>query len=127
MEQLFINVDWSAVAVGFVVAFGLGWLWYSDIMFGEKWRAGIGIDPQDQTTMLPAMVSQAVGTFLLAWVVGITETTNAWAFALLIAVTIALIIKANGFFTQKSKFAIMVESGYIIVMVLVMLGVHAVV
>ncbi len=63
------------------------------------------------------MLAQAVGTFLLAWVIGITATTDSLALAILIALTIAALVKANGFFTQKSKYAIMMESGYILVMV----------
>ena len=122
-----MNVNWVAVIVGFVVAFGAGWLWYSDMMFGEKWRDGIGIAIDDQTPMAPAMISQAVGTFFLAWVIGITATTDSLMLAILIALTIAVLVKANGFFAQKSKYAIMVESSYILVMVVLMILVHAVI
>lgn len=121
-----MNVNWLAVIVGAAVAFGAGWLWYSDMMFGQKWREGIGIIVNDNSPMMPAMVSQAVGTFLLAWVIGITATTDSLALAILIALTIAALVKANGFFAQKSKYAIMVESSYILVMVAIMVVVHAV-
>lgn len=121
MEELTMGVNWLAVVVGFVAAFGLGWLWYSDMMFGKKWRDGIGIDIDDNTSMLPAIIAQLVGTFLLAWVIGITETTNSLALAILIALTIAVLVKANGVFSQKSKYAIMVESSYILAMVAVMI------
>ena len=122
-----MNVNWVAVIVGFVVAFGAGWLWYSDMMFGEEVRDGIGIAIDDQTPMAPAMISQAVGTFFLAWVIGITATTDSLMLAILIALTIAVLVKANGFFAQKSKYAIMVESSYILVMVVLMILVHAVI
>lgn len=125
MEELLMGVNWTAVVVGFIAAFGLGWLWYSDHLFGKKWRDGIKIAPDDNSPMLPAMLAQAVGTFLLAWVIGIAETTNSLATAVLIALTISVLVKANGFFTQKSKFAIAVESGYILAMVAVMIVVHA--
>lgn len=126
MEALLMDVNWTAVIVGAVVAFLVGWVWYSDKMFAKGWQAGIKLDPNDQSPMMPAMIAQAVGTFLLAWVIGITETTNNLALAILIALTIAVIIKANGLFTQKSKYAIMTESGYILVMVIVMILTHAV-
>lgn len=126
MEALFTDVNWLAVCVGAVAAFLVGWLWYSDKMFGIKWREGIGIAPDDQTSMMPAMIAQIVGTALLAWVIGITETTDAIYFAILIAFTIAAIVKANGLYAQKSKYAISVEVGYILVMVIVMILAHAI-
>ena len=121
-----MDVNWLAVGVGAVAAFLVGWVWYSDALFGKKWRDGIGIAPDDTTSMMPAMVSQIVGTALLAWVVGVTETTESIGLAILIAVTIAVLIKANGFFSQKSKYAITVESVYALVMVAVMIAAHAV-
>lgn len=121
-----MNVNWLAVIVGAVAAFMAGWLWYSDMMFGQKWRDGIGIAVDDTSPMAQAMIAQAIGTFLLAWVIGITATTDSLMLAILIAVTIAVLIKAGGFFAQKSKYAIMVESSYILVMVLIMIIVHAI-
>lgn len=123
-----MNVNWTAVIVGAVVSFILGWLWYSPKLFGTKWAAGVGIDINHSSSpMMMPMIAQAVGTFLLAWVIGITETTNSLATAVLIAVTIAVLIKANGLWSQKSRYAIMVESGYILAMVVVMILVHAVI
>lgn len=127
MESLFVDVNWVAVTVGAIAAFVLGWLWYSPMLFAKKWAEGIGVDITDKSgPMMSAMVAQAVATFLLAWVVGITERTNDLAFAVLIAFTIAVIVKANGFFSQKSKYAIMVESGYILAMVVVMILAHVI-
>lgn len=120
-----MDVNWLAVCVGAVLAYALGALWYSNTLFGKKWRAGIGISETDTTPMMPAMVSQAVATFLLAWVIGITERTDDLAFAVLIAVTIAVILKAGGLFIKKSKYAIMVDSGFILAMVFVMIVTHA--
>ena len=126
MEALIQDVNWVAVVVGAVLAFLAGWLWYSDSLFGEKWRAGIGITVDDNSPMAHAMLAQGVGTFLLAWVIGITETTGAIEFAVLIALTIAVLMKAGGFFAQHSKYAIMVNSIYVLVMVAIMIATHAV-
>ena len=126
ITELTMNVNWLAVIVGAVLAYLLGWLWYSPVLFAKKWLEGIRIPVSDNTPMMPAMITQAVGTFLLAWVIGITETTNSIFTAGLIALTIAVIIKANGLFSQKSKYAIMVEAGFIIAMVVVMVATHAV-
>ena len=126
MEALVQDVNWLAVIVGAILAFMAGWLWYSDTLFGKKWRDGIGIAPNDQTSMMPAMMAQAIGTFLLAWVVGVTAVSDSLGLAVLVALTIAALIKANGFFTKKSRYAVTVETSYILVMVAIMIATHAV-
>lgn len=124
MELLLDGVNWVAVVTSFFVAFALGWLWYSDTLFGKKWRAGIGIPADDNTSMAPAMTAQVVGTFLLAWMVGVMANMQALSLTILMALTIAILVKANGFFSKKSKYAITTESMYIIVMVAVMVLTH---
>ena len=44
MPELTDNVNWLAVIIGFVLAFALGWLWYSPKLFGRKWAEGVGLD-----------------------------------------------------------------------------------
>ena len=127
MEELLMNMNWTATIVGAIAAFLVGWVWYSPMLFQKGWLEGVGVSPDDSSSMMHAMLAQAVGTFLLAWVIGVTATTNSLALAILIALTIATIIKANGLFCKKSHYAIMVESGFILVMVAVMIAAHAVI
>ena len=126
-EALIVNVNWLAVIVGAVVAYALGALWYSPAMFGTVWMKGVGLSGKDaKGNMTLPMVAQAFGTFGLAWIIGITETTDALGLAILIALTIAVLIKANGLFGKKSRVAIMVESGFVIAMVVVMILAQAI-
>ena len=108
MEQLIIDVNWIAVVTGAIVAYALGALWYSEKLFAKKWKAGIGTPAVANMPMMPGMFTQAVWTFLLSWVIGITETTNSIGLAILIGLTIAILIKANGFFAGKTKYAIFI-------------------
>ena len=124
--ELLLDVNWLAIFVGTIVSFLVGWFWYSEKLFGKKWQEGIGIAVDDQTPMMHAMVTQLGATFLLAWVIAVTVTMNSLEFAALIAFTIAGIVKANGLFTQKSFYAIAVEVGFVLVMVVLMIGVHVV-
>ena len=126
MEELTMGVEWLPVIVGAIAAFVVGWLWYSPMLFGKGWMAAVGLSEDNMGPMMPAMVSQAVGTFLLSWVIGLTATTDSLGLAILIALTIALLIKANGLWCNKGKYAIMVESGFILVMVAVMIATHAI-
>jgi len=57
MEELYMEVNWIAVLVGAVAAYLLGWLWYSPKLFGTKWMAGVGITPDDNTPMMPALIT----------------------------------------------------------------------
>lgn len=125
MELLIDGVNWVAIITSFFVAFALGWLWYSDVLFGKKWRDGIGIPADDNSSMAPAMSAQVVGTFLLAWAVGVMASMQALPLVILLACAFATLIKANGFFSQKSKYAIATESGYVLVMVFAMVLTHA--
>lgn len=123
MEDIIIGVNWVAVGIGAVAAFALGWLWYSDTLFGAKWRTGLGTPARSWPMWMP-MVAQAIATLLLAWVVGVTETTGSLTLAILLAITIAAIVKAQGLFNGKSRYAIGVDAGYIIAMVAIMVLAH---
>ncbi|MCA9358951.1 DUF1761 domain-containing protein [Candidatus Kaiserbacteria bacterium] len=126
METLILDVNWMAVFIGTAASFLLGWLWYSPKMFGVKWAKGVGVDIEDSSgPQKMAMAAQLGSTFLLAWVIGVTETTDSLVLAVLVILMAAGLIKANGLFAQKSIFAIGVETMYIIVMGVVMIMTHA--
>lgn len=115
------GMNWAAVGLGTVLAFLLGWLWYSPRLFGTKWAAGIGVELGAASSMpMAAMGFQLLATFLLAWVVGLTETRQALLECILIVVTIMVVVIANGFFGKKSGYAIATEAGFILAMGVVM-------
>lgn len=121
--ELLLNVNWLAIGVGTVVSFLLGWAWYSPYLFVNKWAEGVGIDVSDGSgPMALAMVAQLVSTFLLAWGIDTAIGLGSLPFAVLIGFTVAGVVKANGFFAQKSMYAISVEVGFIVLMMLVMIG-----
>ena len=125
MIEITTNINWSVVIIGAVIAYLVGWVWYSPKVFGSKWMQGVGINLDgDAKPPLAPMLMQAVATFLLAWVVGVTATHNALYTIILIVITIVAIVIANGLFCQKSCEAIGIEAGYIIVMAAIMIGVH---
>lgn len=114
MLEVVADVNWLAVIVGTVVAFGLGALWFSPKMFGKTWTTGThNIQPPDSLPV-PAMLTQLVGTFLFAWLVGITAKNDALLTILVAIFAIAILQAANGLFSQKSKGAVLVDFGYVI-------------
>ncbi len=127
MGEITANVNWLAVVIGGVLAFLLGWLWYSPKLFGTKWAEGAGVELGSAGAMpVGAMVAQAVGTFLLAWVVGVTAASSALFTFILIVLTIAALIFAAGKFARKSMYAVYTETGFVIAMAVVMFVVQAI-
>lgn len=125
MEELLANITWTPVMVSFVLAYGLGWLWYSPKMFYEKWRSGKGGEVVQHPMWMP-MTAQAGSTLLLAIITNLAANDGHVGHAILVAVTIAGFIKANGFYAGKTRFAIGVEVGYIIAVIFVMVAVNLV-
>ena len=122
MIEITTNINWLAVVVGAVIAYLVGWIWYSPKVFGAKWMEGVGVSGEGETKPpLAPMITQAIATFLLAWVVGVTATHNALHTIILIVVTIVALVIAGGLFSQKSCYAIGVEAGYIVVMAAIMI------
>jgi hypothetical protein len=112
MEHL-TNVSWLAVIVGAIAAFALGALWYSPSMFGDKWRKGIGMQAVHNRPMSHVLPTQAIGTFLFSWALAVAAA-HSMALAVLISLAVAELVKANGLFHGSSKYAVLVEAGYVL-------------
>ncbi len=127
MNELTANVNWLAVAVGTVLSFIIGAFWFSPKVFGAKWLEGVGAKMEANAPVpMAAMIVQFIGTFLLAWLVGITAGQNALLTIILIVVTIVALVIANGLFIKKSAYAMSAESGFIVVMAVVMIVVQGI-
>lgn len=124
METI-LDVSWLSVVVASIAAFMIGWGWYSDTMFGKKWRQGIGTPSVPNRPMMPVMITQFVGTFLLTWAIIVASSFSLY-FVVLIAIAVAVLIKANGLFVGKSNYAVAVDSSYIIVQTVIVLVIQAI-
>ncbi len=127
MQEITANVNWLAVIVGAVLAFLLGWLWYSPMLFGKRWAEGVGVELGSANAMpVGAMVAQIIGTILLAWLFGITAAHDALLTIILVVLTIVAFIVTSGMYVKKSATAIWIEGGYIVAMAVVMFVVQAI-
>lgn len=119
-------LNWGAVALGTVLAYGLGTLWFSPRMFGATWSAGShDIRPPDRPP-IAAMTVQLAATFLMAFTIGMTETAQAIGTALAVILAIALFVAGMDLFSQKSGRATLIDAGYVLACGALMIAAQAV-
>ena len=109
------NMNWAAVALGTVLAFALGMIWFSPMMFGKAWSAGSHNIQPPASPPVAAMIIQFIGTLILALVVGMTETNEAIMTAVGSILAVALIVAGMDLFSQKSGKATCIDAGYVVV------------
>ena len=123
MEALLSNIEWVPTIVSAVVAFLVGWVWYSPVMFVKKWQAGLG-QPAREHAMWKPMFPQLGATLFLAAAMNIAINTGQVPLVFLFVVVLAGFIKSNGLYSGKTIYAIGVETMYIFVMALVLYAVN---
>ncbi|MEX0964199.1 MAG: DUF1761 family protein [Pseudohongiellaceae bacterium] len=126
MGELMTGINWLAVGIGTVLSFCLGAMWFSPVMFGQKWAAGVGVKAGEGATQPFALLLQFVGTLLLAWLVGIAAANEALLLAALLALTVSLLLGASDLLAGSSRYAAVVEGAFPIVMVVIMVLCHIV-
>ena len=122
MVEITNGVSWLAVIAGAVVAFLLGWLWYSPLLFGTKWAEGSGVKTASADNMpVGAMASQALGLLLMSWFVGVTANSNALYTVILATVAFTVLQFSGNSFGGKSQYAKLVDAGYWVVALVIMI------
>lgn len=121
MEALTTGISWWAVGISTVLSFMLGGLWYSPMLFGKKWAEGVGVDfGSGATQPVPALVLQLVGTFLLAWLIGLADAIDAYPAAVLIVLTMAVLLVAANLFSEHSLYSALVQGLFVVAMAVIM-------
>jgi hypothetical protein len=114
MEQDPLNL--TAIFVGTIVAFFVGWAIYSPFLFGRTWAIGSRISPEPPEQMpWMAMGLQVIGLFLLALVIGMTAQIEALTTAIVAILAAAGMVMAQDAFSQKSGPAIVIDGAYVII------------
>ena len=114
MEQDPLNL--TAIFVGTIVAFFVGWAIYSPFLFGRTWAIGSRISPEPPEQMpWMAMGLQVIGLILLALVIGMTAQIEALTTAIVAILAAAGMVMAQDAFSQKSGPAIVIDGAYVII------------
>ncbi len=122
MQEIFADVSWTAVVVGAVVSFLVGWLWYSPLLFGQKWADGVGVEMNTADKMpFGAMGMQLLGLLLMSWFVGVTAKTEALLTVILGTVAFAVLAASGSLFARNSSAAAWINAGYWIIALIVMI------
>ena len=110
----FSAVNWPALGLGTVLAYGLGMLWFSPKMFGPAWSKGShNIRPPDSPPAA-AMTVTFIGTLLLAVAVGLTEAAGTTTPAIAAILAAAALVAGMDLFSQKTVRATLIDAGYIL-------------
>ncbi|HCA91385.1 MAG TPA: DUF1761 domain-containing protein [Alphaproteobacteria bacterium] len=125
MMELTQDVSWIAVIVGAVLAFFAGWAWYSPIGLGNRWAQGLGIDMGGKPPVTPMML-QGLGLFLLSWFVAVTAASGALMTLLLGALAFVVLGYSGESFAGHTPAVRLINSGYWVLAVVVMILTNAV-
>jgi len=121
MAELTDGVSWLGVIAGAIGAFLVGWLWYSEKLFGRKWAEGSRVELAAASAMpVGALLSQAIGLLLMSWFVGVTAVANALFTVILATVAFGTLAYSGNMFSQKSAYARNVDAGYLAVCLVIM-------
>ena len=123
MNELFQNVEWLAVIIGAVLAFLAGWLWYSPGLFGRRWATGLGLE-YGQHMPFAVMGQQIMALLLVSWFVAVCIAIAMPALAALGLISFVMLHYAGEGFAGHSPAVKLINGGYWIAAVLVMLFVH---
>ena len=115
MGEITANVNWTAVIVGFAVAYLVGFLWYG-VVFQKAWALGNGLPEKPDKFPMAATVLQALATFLYALIFGITAARDMLLTVILIVITIACFIGAGALYRLRPPGVAMIDAGYIVAM-----------
>lgn len=126
MGELTTNVSWLAVFVGAIASFLLGWLWYSERLFGEKWAAGVGAELSKVRANGSALVAQIVGLFLMSWFVAVTAASNLLFTVILATLAFVVLAQSGGMFREQSAYARRVDAGHWIASLVIMIVANAI-
>jgi hypothetical protein len=121
MDEILMSVNWLAVLVGAAAAFALGMAWFGPI-FGKSWSAGShGLQPPAKFPALATAI-QAIGTFLMSWVIGATATIDALFTAVFLILATAALQLSGSLYSQKSTKAALIDASYVVAMGIVMIA-----
>lgn len=94
-----MEISIVSVIVGTIVYFGLGGLWYSPVLFGNQWKALIGIHPEEDGNPTQSMIIAFIGTILTVLALNMlvyVARPQTWAAALVYGLLVGIPVIMTG-------------------------------
>ena len=118
------GINWLAVVVSTVAAFGLGGLWYSNTLFGKTWLQEVGLTEEAVNsanmprTFGTTFVLQFLAVTTLAALIG---TEGSWLSGLQTGLVVSVFWVATAYgitylFEQRSLRLFLINAGYNVVL-----------
>lgn len=124
MTELTMDMNWIGVVAGAILAFIAGWLWYSRWLFGLRWAKVVGVDHSQKPPLFP-MGLQILGLFLMSWFVGIMAREGLLLATILVTLASVILGYAGETFARQAADAKLVNGGYWLAAVAVMIVMQA--
>lgn len=115
-----MNVDIAAILVSTVVAFVIGGVWYSPILFGQMWMDEHGHTVESLGNPLKAMGLTFITSTITAWVIavisaglGIETFAQGLQLGLLLGIGVLFATRySDGLYNNQSTKLALIEGGY---------------
>jgi len=126
--QYLSQVNWVAILVATIVGFMLGGLWFSPVMFSNRWMAALGKSKEQLGKPGPALVLSFIVTLVTATALAVllrimplTTTPGALRLGLTIGVVFYALATASDFaYTGWPRTIYWIQASYHVVMIAVM-------
>ncbi len=127
MQEITANISWLSVVIGAVVAFLVGWLWYSERLFGKGWAEGSRVELGSANEMpMGAMAAQIIGLVLMSWFVAVTAANNALLTVILATTAFTVLAYGGNMFSRKNAYARNADAGYWVASLAIMIVVQGI-
>ena len=125
MTTMLSALNWPAVLLGTVASFALGMVWFGKL-FGTTWAMGSHNLKLPPSPPYAAMLIQLIGTFLMAVLIGATETVHDLPTAVVAILAIAGLQLGGALFSQKTPTAALIDAGFVVAMGVLMIAAQTV-
>ena len=122
------QANWMAILVATIVGFVLGAVWFSPVLFSNKWMAALGKTKEEMGSQVPAIalsfvvtLATAIALAVLLAIMPLTTTPGAFRLGLMLGVVFyALATLSDHAFTGWSRTIWWIQAGYHVVQTAIM-------
>lgn len=127
------DINWLAVLAAAVAAFLLGGLWFSPVMFADRWLEAIGKQPEEMPNPTKGIALSFITTFVMSIALALIidrmplmTPLGGMRFGLVLGAGVILMgMISNATFTQSSRALLWIQGSYHVLMVTIMSVIHA--